>query len=82
MNLISSAVYTPFSNGFVHCCIIATIIPDALIFACVLRLHAFLEHKLTALYFLMMDKFTLITVLFPKGTELRGVQLTLDFKRR
>lgn len=65
MNLIPSAVRTPSSNGFVHHCTIATITPGVMIFACVLRLHAFLEHKLTSLYFfLMMDTFTLATALF------------------
>lgn len=80
MNLVPSAVHTPSSNGFVHRCIIATIIPGVIIFAGGLRLHALLEHKHTSLYFLMMDKLTLVTVLFPKGTELRAVLTTLDFR--
>lgn len=61
-------------------CIIATIIPGVIIFAGGLRLHALLEHKRTSLYFLMMDKLTLVTVLFPKGTELRAALTTLDFR--
>lgn len=73
MNLIFSCSLYTF-NGLVHHCIIGTIILEVIILPCMFWLHFLREHRLIFLHFSFTgSKFMLVTMLFPKGTELGRV---------
>lgn len=75
-HFFSPTACTPLFNGLVHHCIIATVIPEIIILPCVLWLHSLPEHRLVFLHCsYTASKFTLVTMFFPKGTELGGIQL-------